>query len=495
MKQTRRGGRLLMTALRHLTAGAVVMLLCGTAAMASVDGSAGSSFLKLGGGARAAALGGTYVGIADDVYAARWNPAGLAQLTTLQFGAQHMSEFADVTHNYVALAMPYGKRLTFGADIIATQTDDNYRSELQDLGSFTNHDMALGISAAWAVNAQVALGITGRYLDEQLADVSAHGWSADLGLFYRQSPEWSFGLAMLNVGPEITFEHEGDNLPTVVKAGMAYRWLPELLLAADASFPNDADPYMSAGLEYQMTDYLALRTGYEVGTDFKGFDALSAGLAFNYQALTVDYAFVPRSDLGNIHRVGLRIAFDGFGTRENPLQAVEPVRQPVTPASVGVRTVPAAQPTVVRQERVVVPVPPVRAAETAVVVPAPRPPLPPVEQQPVTTPAPVPVPVIVTQQVVTAPTVPPTAAAEETAAPAMPAPPRNLPATYDALYRLGRERLQAGDYADAVIVLSEANKVKFENFEAHYALACAFYSLGDYASSLQELDLARKYLQ
>lgn len=445
---------------------AAAVLLYGTAARAGVDGTAGAGFLKLGAGARAAALGGTYVGIADDVYAARWNPAGLAQLTSFQAAAQHLSEFGGITHQYVALAIPYGPRLTLGADFIATTATDNYRTELADLNSFSNQDLALGLSAAWAVYPKVAVGITGRYLNERLANVTARGWAVDLGLMYRPSHQWSFGLAALNLGPQITFVSHAANLPMVVKGGVAYHWTPDLLLAADISFPNDARAYFSGGIEYQLTDYLALRTGYEMGSDFRGMDALSAGLAFSYQGLTFDYAFVPRGELGNTHRLGLRVALDVFD-RANPLLPAEPAaaatysalppsRPALSTSMPNPRPVPAAAPTPVR--------------------PAPQP-------APVATSQPARWPLMV---VVPSPT----------GAATMPAPQqmRKMWLTFDELCLLGRERMTAGDYPDAIIVFDAANHLQFDNYEAHNALSSAYYALRRYEDCLREQELARFFL-
>ncbi len=495
MTQHRRGNR----QLTRLLAVALVAVLAGTtAAWAESDGTAGAQFLRLGAGARAAALGGTYTGIADDVYATHWNPAGLAQLTTAQAAAQHLNQFGDITHQYLAVAFPYGQKLTFGADLLAMQADDNYRTELTDGAAFTNRDLALGISASYLVQPQLAFGATLRWLDQELATSRARGWAADLGILYRPQRDWSFGVAMLNAGPEITFERQGDDLPTVVRLGLAHQWSPSLLLATDVVFPNDGDEYLTVGAEYAWNERLALRAGYEVGTDFHGLDALSAGLAFNWQAMNVDYAFVPRAELGNVHRVGLKIAFDGLGTRDNPMLLPEAAYMP--PVAPQPQAVPAPASTVpVQREtappRVTVPAPPTRPApapepvQTAPVLTVPQPPAPriPVTVEPAAPPAP---------PAATPLPVPPAVETEQAAdAAGRVQQQRNLPASYAALYRLGRQRLAAGDYADAVIVLMAANEVRFENFEAHYALACAFYALGDYASSVRELDLARRFLQ
>src|SRR5437762_3445025 len=53
---------------------------------ASDAGTSSANFLKLGIGPRAIAMGEAQVGVADDVYATYWNPAGLARLDAQEAG-------------------------------------------------------------------------------------------------------------------------------------------------------------------------------------------------------------------------------------------------------------------------------------------------------------------------------------------------------------------------------------------------------------------------
>src|SRR5258708_701387 len=55
-------------------------------AFATDPGSTAANFLKLGIGPRAIAMGKAQVGLADDVYAVYWTPAGLSQLKTQEAG-------------------------------------------------------------------------------------------------------------------------------------------------------------------------------------------------------------------------------------------------------------------------------------------------------------------------------------------------------------------------------------------------------------------------
>jgi len=441
---------------------------------AETDGTAGATFLKIGVGARPTAMGGTYVGVADDIYALRWNPAGLTQLEHAQVAAQHLNQFADINHEFIAVAAPLNQRLTWGADVVMLHTEDYYRTEFQDLGTFSNRDVAGGLSLAYAVKPSVSVGISGRYIYQRLETSTAHGWESDLGLLYRpENSPWSFGVSALNLGPKIKFERAGDPLPQILKGGLAYRWPGErILLAADVSFPNDGDPYGSIGGEFRFTDYLALRSGYEIGTDYKGFEALSAGLAFSYQMFVFDYAFVPRDKLGNIHRFGIRLDLASISPRPGRTPMIAPV---VT------REVPIAPPLEVDTPR-----PSPRAAPDAPPPPPEPEPLPELVPDESMMPRAIPVPAVLPG---------PSNSSTRTIIFSSPRSEREREAEYQRLYNEGISYFQQGDYQQALTSLHEAGKLLPNRFATHYALSDVYYAVGDYANAQRELELAHRYLK
>src|SRR5437867_5242487 len=59
-------------------------------------------FLKIGAGARGAALGETFIAIANDASAMYWNPAGLTQFEGNQAIAAHTWYVVDLKHEFFA---------------------------------------------------------------------------------------------------------------------------------------------------------------------------------------------------------------------------------------------------------------------------------------------------------------------------------------------------------------------------------------------------------
>ena len=81
-------------------------------------GTVAAPFLKIGVGARAVALGGNYVGLADDATALYWNPAGITNLDKISFSATHTQWFADITHNAIMFAVAIDNNSAFGIEVL-----------------------------------------------------------------------------------------------------------------------------------------------------------------------------------------------------------------------------------------------------------------------------------------------------------------------------------------------------------------------------------------
>lgn len=69
-------------------------------------GTTAGQFLKIAPGARALGMGGTYVGVSDDIYAAYYNPAGIAiNKGNGQVAFSHTQWLADVNFDYAAVSL------------------------------------------------------------------------------------------------------------------------------------------------------------------------------------------------------------------------------------------------------------------------------------------------------------------------------------------------------------------------------------------------------
>lgn len=132
---------------------ALVMLLvaAGTSLQAGEPGTAGFLSLRLGSGARAAAMGDAQVALAKDATAVYWNPAGLAAIQGTSFALQHNKWFDTIRLTSAAFghATDFG---VFGLNFAGMYMDAIPKVETAsnaDLGNFNVYEVA--ISAAWAL--------------------------------------------------------------------------------------------------------------------------------------------------------------------------------------------------------------------------------------------------------------------------------------------------------------------------------------------------------
>ncbi|MBI4369802.1 MAG: PorV/PorQ family protein [Elusimicrobia bacterium] len=287
---------------------------------ASGVGTSGGQFLRVPVGARAAAMGGAFSALADDVTAIYWNPAGLAQLQKREVSLSYNSYFADTSGQFLG----YGQG-NFGVSInmlgvadIEKRSATGGDADTPDLGTFSAKDMAG--SVAWAKTmGRMNIGIAAKYISSDLGDLSATSFAADLGAIMSLGEAGAImggslqgSLALLNLGGELKFDQEGDPLPLDIKPGLAWKGKAAgrtLNAVLDADFLiNDQVNLVQLGLEYWLIEQMGFRAGYQAGRG-SGTGGFAAGLGFKHAGLGVDYAFVPFGDLGDTHRVSLSLRF------------------------------------------------------------------------------------------------------------------------------------------------------------------------------------------
>src|ERR1017187_606975 len=117
-------------------------------AQAADPGTTSANFLKLGIGPRAVGMGEAQVGLADDVYAAYWNPAGLAQLQNREAGFVQTQYFQDIQSQYAAYAHPHPTLGTFAGSFTYFNVGkfDAFDAEGQPTGQVGAADAAFALS-------------------------------------------------------------------------------------------------------------------------------------------------------------------------------------------------------------------------------------------------------------------------------------------------------------------------------------------------------------
>ncbi|MDD2806692.1 MAG: PorV/PorQ family protein [Elusimicrobiales bacterium] len=362
--------------------GSTICLLAALAALASAvpsraadiypsAGSTSATFLKLGAGARALAMGGAFTSVCDP-YSAYWNPAGLACLgAEKNFSFFHNEYFQGLGQEYLLYTAPaaggkaLGVRLpakgawAFGLNYFYVPRDLERRSGLYEAdpvapispveGKFGASDAAVSAAYGRGLGRGYSGGLGLKVIRQSIDGYSGVTLAADLGAardFFWRGQRLRAGLALVNLGPGIKLDEERFGLPLSLRAGLSGR-LEEsgALVSVDAEKPVDDYLSLALGAEYPLTSRLMLRTGYRArhhGNELGAWSGFSAGAGVSFDKLTFDYALTPFGDLGTAHRFSLTLRFGEAAARRLPRPAAVAPLPGGTPFVYGVTARPLA---------------------------------------------------------------------------------------------------------------------------------------------------------
>jgi len=199
-------------------------------------------------------MGGAFTAIADDISAAYWNSAGLAQLQTGEINLLHVSYFESIDYEFIGGAIPLAPGSTLGltAALDSVPSFNSTGNPTATPGSAM--DWALGVAFGQSFGENFSLGLGAKFVNSSLLNYDATGEALDAGmLLYTSDREFTLGLSVQNIGQISNFSQNGsaEELPTTYRAGLAYRFDPEkpthFVLGADLEKPVDEDPIFHLG--------------------------------------------------------------------------------------------------------------------------------------------------------------------------------------------------------------------------------------------------------
>ncbi len=308
-------------------------------------GSAGAQFLKIGVGSKYQAMGEASVAIANDIYAAYWNPAGLAEIENAAVGFTNVNWVLDVNLNYIALARYYEDVGTFAVSASILSMDDQEITTFeQQTGTgdfFSVSSYAVGVSFARQLTNRFSFGATAKYIGERIHNEKADGFAFDFGtLLYTGFRSLRLGMSISNMGPELEFRGpdldvsyddqggQGANdpigaelkttpydLPLVFRVGMAYDFQmgPKSIMtfSGELKHPNDNEQQGALGAEFNFSNQFFLRGGYKLNYEEQGL-AFGAGLKTAVSSgtrLFIDYAWQDFGRLESVQRFSVGFTF------------------------------------------------------------------------------------------------------------------------------------------------------------------------------------------
>ena len=306
----------------------VAGILCATAWSAG----AVVNVQHLGAGARSAALGNSFVAVADNGDALFANPAGLSQLSKRQVAYTNVSllfggiEGDDLGQHLFSYTQPLGGRMGLGVGYERIGSD-----LMSENGAF------FGLS--YKAGERLRLGLTGKYLFWSVGDIpndpvnnrpdplsnsSKGGLGVDLGLLWQSPFQGAMvGVQVVNLlKPNVASKKGAVNLPSDagqvpmdLHVGVAEHFGVSLVsvewvmrdLGGDAT-----DKRLVVGGETRLVEGLMVRAGGSKAFETDGSGAVNAGLGYRWKKMWLDYSYhipLELTETNGAHRFSLAYEF------------------------------------------------------------------------------------------------------------------------------------------------------------------------------------------
>ncbi len=315
-------------------------------------GTTAAQFLKLGVGARALGLGGSFVALADDGTALYWNPAGLTHLSGVNTVFNHNEWVLDITHEFMGLSVPMGRSGVVGFSVTALTMGKKEVTTVREPGGtglyYSVMDLAAGLSYARKLSVRLSYGLTLKYVRLAAYNEVAQTMALDIGSLLRTDfYGLSIGMALTNFGGDLRYEGrdliekadiddeiignypsdvmlqtEPWPLPLLIRIGVSMNIVGpgqavltsssnRLTVTIDGEHPNDAPEHVNVGVEWSWRESVFLRGGYRLNYDEEAL-TFGGGVRLSLGALgktTVNYAVKPLGPFGNTSQMSVEFQF------------------------------------------------------------------------------------------------------------------------------------------------------------------------------------------
>lgn len=218
-----------------------------------------------GHGARALALGNAAATFSGDVWAVANNAAGLGSLTRPTAGAYLENRYLIPSLNVAAgaLALPLGLIAPAAGALPARAEHGVLGIEAQRFGGVLYNEIRVGAAYGYRLGV-VSIGGRLDVLQVSLQDLgSRRAVVGSLGGQAEVVPQClTLGVYLYNLNQAKLTDYQDERVPTVLRAGLAYRPSKQVMLVAESEKDVEHAAGVKAGIEYLPLPAVAIRAGY-----------------------------------------------------------------------------------------------------------------------------------------------------------------------------------------------------------------------------------------
>ena len=290
-------------------------------------GTTGFATLKIIYSARANAMGQALMGVVKNPDGMQFNPASIIRMEDSQVSSTFMNYYSGANGGSVQFIKAQDtfsawgvmlKYLNFGS---MERTEVSQNGDLIETGeSFGAQNIIAGYTMSRFLSPLLDLGGIVKVVFDQIDDKSATAALLDLGLIHHPANQKiKVGAGIRNLGKQLSYYNSNkynESLPFTMAAGISYQFNDRVLSSFDLSKSTGENFVAKLGLEYLLNQDFILRTGFKsnagdgnVGGAWGWTSGLSAGAAWNWNNVRLNYSLASTGDLGAINQLSIDLNF------------------------------------------------------------------------------------------------------------------------------------------------------------------------------------------
>jgi hypothetical protein len=264
----------------------------------------------------------------------------------------HTDWFADIRHQFFGIVLPVNEYSAVGLQATVLNMDPMQVTTISDphgTGEFFEaRDLSIGISYGLRLTDYFSLGVTGKFISQEIYNESATTFAFDIGSMLEVPlRNLRLGIRLANFGGKMTMEGRDlireydmnpDNtlnvgvesqlktqpweLPVIFQVGICSDIIGggdafivseknRLTMSIDGTHPMDSPEFAAFGIEYMFNDLLALRGGYRLNRDVeKLFYGIGLHIPLPGVIFTLDYGLASFDELEYVNIFSAGITFE-----------------------------------------------------------------------------------------------------------------------------------------------------------------------------------------